>query len=62
MKINEFKTPDDEQYSEEDINAVINQAVNGPWLGRIPIDEFIESLSPGFFQRLKDNENQHDNN
>lgn len=42
MKINEFKIPDDEQYSEEDINAVINQAINGTWSGPMTIDEFRE--------------------
>lgn len=30
MKINEFKLPDD-VYKEEDINAVINQSINGEW-------------------------------
>lgn len=42
MKINEFKIPDDEQYSEEDINTVINQAINGTWSGPMTIDEFRE--------------------
>lgn len=43
MKINEFRAPDDEQYSEEDINAVINQAINGTW-EYMTADDFIEEM------------------
>jgi hypothetical protein len=51
MKINELKIPDDEQYSEEDINAVINQAVNGTWGDGMLVNDYIESTNPGYFQR-----------
>ena len=43
MKINEFREPDDEQYIEEDINSVINQAINGTW-EYMTADDFIEEM------------------
>lgn len=46
----------EDDFSEEDIAAVIEQATNGTWSAAIPVDEYIEKTNPGYFERRTNGE------